>query len=68
MWEETEHEAANQIARPTRRTIHHFADADIPVFDRAGEFTFLEGGAHRLILRRRHFPPEDQRLGSAADR
>ena len=43
VWEETEHEAANQIARPTRRTIHHFADADIPVFDRAGDSPSWKG-------------------------
>ena len=64
---QAEHEATHEIVRRRIRTLLDASHARIAIFDGAGELTLLEGRTHRLVPRRRHLAPENQRLGSTAD-
>ena len=60
-------EAEHRPPAQRRRALLDDADAEVAVLHRPGQVAVLERRAHHGVLAGRHPPPEDQRLGAAAD-
>ena len=67
MWVEAEDPPPQERVLELGRRLQYFAHAAVPILDGPGEVAFLEWRPHRLVLRRRHVAPKDQRLRASAD-